>query len=64
MNVALNEDGSLPGDPLPFLDAIVWFLVIPVGIVLAIWVLVIASENMKKARMNRTKVDVLTRINE
>lgn len=64
MNLALNEDGSLPGDPLPFLDAIVWFLVIPVGIFLAVWVLVIASENMKKARKNRTKVDVLTRINE
>lgn len=64
MKLALNEDGSLPGEPLPFLDAIIWFFVIPVGIFLAVWVLVVAAENVKKSRRNRTKVDVLTRINE
>ena len=64
MNLALNEDGSLPGEPLPFLDAIIWFLVTPVGIFLAVWLLVVASENLKRSRQNRTKQDVITRINE
>jgi hypothetical protein len=64
MNLALNEDGSLPGEPLPFLDAIIWFLVTPVGIFLAVWLLVVASENLKRSRQNRTNQDVITRINE
>ena len=64
MLFALNEDGSLPGESLPFLDGFIWFFVAPVGIFLAVWLLVVAAENVKKSRSNLAKVDVLTRINE
>lgn len=64
MLFALNEDGSLPGEPLPFLEGFIWFFIAPVGIFLAVWLLVVAAENVKKARSSRTKIDVLTRINE
>lgn len=64
LNLALNEDGSLPGEPLSFLTGVIWFFITPVGITLLITLLVITQENMKKARKKRAKEDVITRINE
>ena len=64
MNLFLNEDGSMPGDPLPFLEAFIWFFVAPVGIFLAVWLFVVASENLKKARTKKYKEEVLTYISE
>lgn len=63
MILALNEDGSLPGEPLPFIEAVTWFFIAPVGIFLAVWLLVVTAENVK-AKKKRVKQDVLTRINE
>ena len=63
MILALNEDGSMPGEPLPFIEALTWFFIAPVGIFLMVWLLVVASENVK-AKKRRVKQDVLTRINE
>lgn len=64
MNLALSEDGSLPGDPLPFLDAVVWFFIIPVAIFLVVWLLVIASENLHKSKQRKAKPELLTQIPE
>lgn len=64
LQIALNEDGSMPGEPLPFLDGVLWFVVAPVGISLFVWVAVIVQENLKKSKQNRTKQDLITRINE
>ena len=64
MNLALNEDGSLPGDPLPFLHAFTWFFLIPIGIFALVWLLVVAGENLKKARVRKTKQELLTQIPE
>jgi hypothetical protein len=64
MNLFLNEDGSMPGEPLPFLEAFIWFFVAPVGIFLAVWLFVVASENLKKARAKKYKEEVLTYISE
>jgi hypothetical protein len=64
IKLALNEDGSMPGEPLGFLEGIIWFFVTPVSIVLFIWVTVVALENVKKAKKNRVKQDLITRINE
>lgn len=64
IKLALNEDGSMPGEPLGFLEGIIWFFVTPVSIVLFIWVAVVALENVKKAKKNRVKQDFITRINE
>ncbi len=64
MNPFLNEDGSMPGEPLPFLEAFIWFFVAPVGIFLAVWLFVVASENLKKARAKKYKEEVLTYISE
>lgn len=64
MNLFLNEDGSMPGEPLPFLEAFIWFVVAPVGIFLAVWLFVVASENLKKARAKKYKEEVLTYISE
>ena len=63
MILALNEDGSMPGEPLPFIEALTWFFIAPVGIFLIVWLLVVAAENVK-SKKNRVKQDVLTRINE
>jgi hypothetical protein len=63
MILALNEDGSMPGEPLPFIEAITWFFLAPVGIFLVVWLLVVAAENVK-SKKQRVKQDVLTRINE
>ncbi len=64
MNLFLNEDGSMPGEPLPFLEAFIWFFVVPVAIFLAVWLFVVASENLKKARAKKYKEEVLTYISE
>jgi hypothetical protein len=64
IKLALNEDGSMPGEPLGFLEGFVWFFVAPVSIVLFIWVSVVALENVNKAKKNRAKQDLITRINE
>ena len=64
MILALNEDGSLPGEPLPFFEGFLWFFVAPTAIFLAVWVLVVAAENLKKSKRNRNRQDVITRINE
>ena len=63
MILALNEDGSMPGEPLPFIEAITWFFIAPVGIFLIVWLLVVAAQNVK-SKKNRVKQVVLTRINE
>ena len=64
IKLALNEDGSLPGEPLGFLEGFTWFFIAPVSIVLFIWVTVVALENVKKSKENRIKQDLITRINE
>jgi len=64
IKVVLNEDGSMPGEPLGFVEGFIWFFVAPVSIVLFIWVTVVALENVKKSKKNRIKQDLITRINE
>ena len=64
IKLALNEDGSMPGEPLGFLEGFIWFFVTPVSIVLFIWLAVIAIENVNRAKKNRVKQDLITRINE
>jgi hypothetical protein len=64
IKLALNEDGSMPGEPLGFLEGFIWFFVAPVSIVLFIWLAVVALENVKKAKKSRVKQDLITRINE
>lgn len=64
IKLALNEDGSMPGEPLGFFEGIIWFFVAPVSIVLFIWVAVVALENVKKSKKNRVKQELITRINE
>ncbi len=61
---ALNEDGSLPGEPLPFLEGVLWFFVLPVSITLIIVVLVLAQEKVKKARRMGAPRELLTRIDD
>jgi hypothetical protein len=46
------------------LEAFIWFFVAPVGIFLAVWLLVVAGENLKKARAKKYKEEVLTYISE
>jgi hypothetical protein len=69
LQLTLNEDGAMPGEPLGFLQGFIWFVVVPVSISLFIWVAVLAQENLKRARQNRSgkgnsAQDVITRINE
>jgi hypothetical protein len=69
LQLALNEDGALPGEPMGFLQGFIWFVIVPVAITLFIWVAVVAQENLKRARQNRggqghSSQDVITRINE
>ena len=64
IKLALNEDGSMPGEPLGFLEGFIWFFVTPVSIVLFIWLAVIALENVNKAKKIRVKQDLITQINE
>ncbi len=64
IKLALNEDGSMPGEPLGFLEGFIWFFVAPVSIVLFIWLAVVSLENVKKAKKSRVKQDLITQINE
>ena len=64
IKLTLNEDGSMPGEPLSFFEGFTWFFIAPVSIVLFIWVTVVALENVKKSKKNRIKQDLITRINE
>mgnify|MGYP003336053716 CR=1 FL=1 len=64
LRLALNEDGSLPGESLSFLHGVIWFFITPVSIFLLVIVLVIAQENVKKAKRHGVKEDLITRINE
>ena len=61
LELALNEDGTMPGEPLGFLEGFIWFFVAPVSIVLFIWVAVVALENVQKSKKNRIKQDLITR---
>lgn len=64
IQLALDEDGSMPGEPLAFLEGFLWFFVTPVSITLFIWVAVVALENVKKNKANPAPSDVITRIGE
>ncbi len=64
ITLALNEDGSMPREPLGFLEGFIGCFVAPVSIVLFIWLTVVALENVKKSKKNRVKQDLITRINE
>jgi hypothetical protein len=64
LQLALNEDGAMPGEPMGFLTGFIWFVAVPLGITLFVWVAVVAQENVKRSKQNRTKEDFITRINE
>ena len=65
-----QEDGSMPGEPLPLLDGLIWFLVTPLLISGLVWILVSASHNRyaskeaqaRKNNPNQEKRDILTSI--
>ncbi|MFM7463415.1 MAG: hypothetical protein ACKO29_05020 [Actinomycetota bacterium] len=65
-----QEDGSMPGEPLPLLDGLLWFLVAPLLISGLVWIFVSASHNRyaspealaRKGRKSETKRDLLTSI--
>jgi hypothetical protein len=59
-----QEDGSLPGEPLPLLDALLWFLIAPVAISALIWILVSVFEKSgkKEVAAPETKRDIFTSI--
>lgn len=65
-----QEDGSMPGEPLPLLDGLIWFLVTPLLISGLVWILVSASHNRyaskeaeaRKTSANKEKREVLTSI--
>lgn len=59
-----QEDGSLPGEPLPLLEGLIWFLFIPVGISALVWILVSVFEKSGKKELApaEKKRDILTSI--
>ena len=59
-----QEDGSLPGEPLPLLEGLIWFLFIPVGISALVWILVTVFEKSGKKELasKDAKRDILTSI--
>ena len=59
-----QEDGSLPGEPLPLLEGLIWFLFIPVGISALVWILVSVFEKSGKKELTSrsAKRDILTSI--
>ena len=59
-----QEDGSLPGEPLPLLEGLIWFLFIPLGISALVWILVTVFEKSGKKELasKDTKRDILTSI--
>ena len=59
-----QEDGSLPGEPLPLLDGLIWFLFIPVAISALVWILVSVYDKSEKKEVAKKgpKRDILTSI--
>jgi hypothetical protein len=59
-----QEDGSLPGEPLPLLEGLIWFVIAPVAISALIWILVSVFETSEKKEVStkEAKRDVLTSI--
>ena len=65
-----QEDGSMPGEPLPLLDGLLWFLVAPLLVSGLVWIFVSASHNRyaspeakaRKGNKNQGKRDILTSI--
>ncbi len=59
-----QEDGSLPGEPLPLLEGLIWFLIIPVAISALVWILVTVFDKSGKKELAapRAKRDILTSI--
>ncbi len=59
-----QEDGALPGEPLPLLDGLIWFLFIPVAISALVWILVSVYDKSEKKEVatKEPKRDILTSI--
>ncbi len=65
-----QEDGSLPGEPLPLVEGLLWFLIAPAVISGLVWLLVSASHRRyaspqakaRKASKTIEKRDLLTSI--
>lgn len=59
-----QEDGSLPGEALPLLEGLIWFLFIPLGISALVWILVSVFEKSGKKELasRSAKRDILTSI--
>ena len=59
-----QEDGSLPGEPLPLLEGLIWFLFIPVAISALVWILVSVYDKSEKKEVvtKEPKRDILTSI--
>ena len=59
-----QEDGSLPGEPLPLLEGLIWFLFIPVAISALVWILVSIFDKSEKKEVASpiAKKDILTSI--
>ncbi len=59
-----QEDGSLPGEPLPLLEGLIWFLFIPVAISALVWILVSVYDKSEKKEVatKAPKRDILTSI--
>ncbi len=59
-----QEDGSLPGEPLPLLEGLIWFLFIPVAISALVWILVSVYDKSEKKEVatKEAKRDILTSI--
>lgn len=59
-----QEDGALPGEPLPLLEGLIWFLFIPVGISALVWILVSVFDKSgkKEVAAPTSKRDILTSI--
>jgi hypothetical protein len=54
----------LPGEPLPLLEGLIWFLFIPVAISALVWILVSVYDKSEKKEVatKEPKRDILTSI--
>lgn len=63
-----QEDGSLPGEPLPLIEGLIWFLFVPVAISALVWILVSVYDKSETGSASKEvagaqpKRDVLTSI--
>ena len=59
-----QEDGSLPGEPLPLLEGLIWFVITPIAISALVWILVSVFEKSEKKEVTtkEPKRDILTSI--